>query len=89
MIVPKGIAKKFHSDWTEYTAELSERNQKHFTLYHARTSNLPEELNEIINIDTETEIFTNGRFFYTLDKNKKAHMTSGITPRRSAKTAAL
>lgn len=68
--VPKGIAKKFHGVWAEYAAELSERNQKHFTLYHAKTSDLPDELDDIVNTETETEIFTNGRFFYTLDKNK-------------------
>lgn len=71
--VPKGIAKKFHGDWVEYAAELSERNQKHFTLYHAKASDLPQELNDVINTDTETEIFTNGRFFYTLDKNKNGY----------------
>ncbi len=68
--MPEEIADQMREDWFLYTRELSQRNQKHFTLYHASVSDLPEELRDELNVDTDTEILTNGRFFYTLDKDK-------------------
>lgn len=67
--MPGDIARKMKNDWADFRQQLSDRAQKHFTLYHASVNNLSPNLNAVLNVSSHTEILTNGRFFYTLDKN--------------------
>jgi len=63
------IARNFDRNWIDFGQVMADRDQKHFTLYHAKVSDLPDDLCDFVNVNTETEIATNGRFFYVIDRN--------------------
>ena len=64
------VANRLRRAMHRHGDSISERSEKHFTLYGANLTN-PNGDSKVFNTDTPTEVWTNGRLAYLLDQTAK------------------